>query len=253
MNAKVRLSSDHDGVFELTLDDPENDNRLSDELCHDLIAELTRVAAHPAARVLVLAATGEVFSGGATRENLRSILAGKTHVKDIDLPAHMLAFPLPIVAALEGHSVGGGLILALCCDIVIAAESSRYGLNFTDLGFTPGMGSTQLLPALVGTSFALEMMLTATFYKGRDLRGRGLFTHVVPKGEVLSTARDLARRIADKPRHVVELVKNEIAGPRRMAMESALRREHEMHQACFSHPDTFATMERNYLDKSGIR
>jgi polyketide biosynthesis enoyl-CoA hydratase PksI len=250
MSSKVRVSSGNDGVFELILDDPQNDNRLSDDLCRDLIAELTRLAGDPALRVLILAGTKDVFSAGATRENLRSIVGGKTHVKDTALPVRVLEFPLPIVAALEGNSVGGGLILALCCDIVVAAEGSRYGVNFTDLGFTPGMGSTQLLPALIGTSFAMEMMLTATFYKGKDLRGRGLFTHIVPMDEVFATARDVARRIADKPRHVLELVKSELAGPRRKAMESALAREHGMHQVCFSHPETLAMMERNYLDKT---
>ena len=65
-------------------------------------------------------------------------------------------------------------MLALCADITVASESGRYGVNFTDLEFTPGMGATALLPALAGHGFASEMMLTAKLYKGRELAGRGL-------------------------------------------------------------------------------
>jgi len=109
------------------------------------------------------------------------------------------------------------------------------------------MGTTSLLPALVGYSFASEMILTAKFYKGRELRDRGLFNYVVSADEVLRVALELARRIAEKPRHVLELIKDTLVLPRRRALQEALSREHLMHKVCFSRPDTTLRIEETYL------
>lgn len=138
-------------------------------------------------------------------------------------------------------------MLALCCDILVASESSRYGVNFTNMGFTPGMGTTSLLPALVGHHFASEMMLTGKLYKGRELKGRGLFNYVVPAEEVLDVSLDIARRIAEKPRHVIEMLKETLSLPRRQALQEAVSREHLMHKICFSRSDTAAHIESTYL------
>jgi polyketide biosynthesis enoyl-CoA hydratase PksI len=137
--------------------------------------------------------------------------------------------------------------LALCCDISVAAESSRYGANFTAMGFTPGGGITNLLPTLVGYNFAMEMMLTARFYKGRDLAQRGLFNYVLPKDEVLPQALTLARAIADKPAHVLEMLKDTLSLPRRQALLEAQGREHLLHKICFSQKQTQSHLEQAYL------
>jgi polyketide biosynthesis enoyl-CoA hydratase PksI len=154
---------------------------------------------------------------------------------------------VPMIAALEGHAVGAGLAVALCCDIVVASESARYGANFTGMGFTPGVGVTSLLPALVGYGFAVEMMMTAKLYKGRELMERRLFTHVVPGGEVLALAMDIAQRIAERPRHILTMLKAELALPRRHMLMEALAREHTMHQICFSRSETRALIEEGYV------
>src|SRR6185295_5988387 len=105
--------------------------------------------------------------------------------------------------------------------------------------FTPGMGTTALLPALVGSAFAAEMLLTGKFYKGRELNGRGLFNHVVPRDQVMPLARDLARSIALKQRPVLEMIKDALATSRRVALQEALSRERMMHKASFGDPDAW--------------
>ena len=100
---------------------------------------------------------------GSGVEELKQIAAGNLMVRDLSLPHQLLEFPVPTIAAMEGHAVGGGLVLALLCDVVVAASERRFGLNFTDLGLTPGMGSTRLLAELVGHHFAAEMLLTSRF------------------------------------------------------------------------------------------
>jgi polyketide biosynthesis enoyl-CoA hydratase PksI len=171
-------------------------------------------------------------------ETLDEIAAGNFAVKDLQLPAQLLSFSAPVIGVLQGAAVGGGLALALYCDITVAAVERRYGFNFTALGFTPGMGMTGLLPALVGASFAAEMLLSARFYSGAELQRRGLFTHLLPAAEVRPFALDLALQMIDKPREVLALTKAALAAPRRQALEAALEQEDTMHRICFSRPET---------------
>jgi polyketide biosynthesis enoyl-CoA hydratase PksI len=249
MPNRIRVRPVEDGIFELNIHDPETQNRVTEELCDEMESALKQLSTEPALKVLVITGTKEVFCAGAAMDVLRKLSAGRSLV-ELTIPGQVLSFPVPVVAALEGHAVGGGLVLAICCDILVASESSRYGFNFTDMGFTPGMGTTALLPAMVGHSFAAEMLLTARFYKGRELAGRALFNHVVPSGEVLPVAWDLARRMAEKPRPVLEMLKGALAGPRRAALEQAFPAECAMHRACFSQPETWSIVNGNYLEKT---
>jgi polyketide biosynthesis enoyl-CoA hydratase PksI len=242
----VKVSHLGEATALLVIDDVENGNRLSERLCDEFTGALADLAKDPALRVLILSGTPKVFCAGATLESLRRIAGGEVDVKDLTIARRILEFPVPVVGAIEGHAVGGGLLMAACCDITVASETSRYGLNFTDLGFTPGMGATALLPALVGPQFAAEMMMTAKFYKGRELKHRGLFTHIVPAAEVMPLALDLAARIAAKPRHVLEMLKETLSLPRRGALDSAIARESLMHRICFSRPETAALIEDSY-------
>jgi polyketide biosynthesis enoyl-CoA hydratase PksI len=244
----VRIESTKDGIFHLNIDDPANQNRLTQELCEELKAALAVLANEASMKVLILSGRKEVFCAGASLELLRQISTDGA-VEDLVIGHQLLGLSVPVLAAMEGHAVGGGLVLGMCCDITIASETSRYGLNFLTMGFTPGMGTTGLVPALVGPSFAAEMMLTGKFYKGRDLRGRGLLTHIVPGEEVLSKTWDLARSMADKPKYALEMVKDAVMAPRRHAFQDALSRERLMHKACFSNPEAWAMIEKSYLGK----
>lgn len=243
----IRVREVEPGIAELTLDDAEHDNRLSDRLCDELLAALATLADDPGLKVLLLRGRPDVFCAGATMEALQRVLAGTLHVKDLLLSRPMLDFPVPIVGALEGHAVGGGLVLALCCDLVVAARNRRYSMNFTRMGFTPAMGTTTLLPAAVGAATAAEMTLTARYYRGGDLDGRGFFNAVVPADQVVEHALDLARRIAEQPRHVLELTKDALAQPRRHLLREAMSREHLMHRVCFGRPEVAEIVAETYL------
>ncbi|WP_392481398.1 polyketide synthase [Nostoc sp. C110] len=247
MSEIVTLSCLEDGICQINLNDPKNDNRLTDELVDNLLKTLAECSKTPHLKVLLLTGLPNVFCGGASLDVLQKLLRGDTEVKDLLLPAQLLRFPVPIIAAMEGHAVGGGLLIALCCDVIVAAEESRYGVNFAGLGFTPGMGTTSLLSLLVGPLFAHEMILTAKLYKGRELHGRRLFNDVVPKQKVMEVAMDLARNIAEKPKHVLEMLKDTLALPRQRALQEAMSREHLMHTVCFNHPDTQSIVKDMYI------
>lgn len=247
MSTLVTKTKIEEGVVRLHMNDPARQNRLSEELSAQLIAALHELANDPALHVLVLTGRSDVFCAGATREQLEGMTQGRMPAQALSLPERMLAFPFPIIGAMEGHAVGGGLSLALCCDMTIAAESSRYGANFTELGFTPGMGIVSLLPMLVGHAFASEMLLGARLYKGRELARRGLFSEVVPARDVLQVALDLAHGVAGKPRDVLAMVKESLAVPRRRALADGGVIEKLMHLVSFSSPESRALIESTYL------
>jgi polyketide biosynthesis enoyl-CoA hydratase PksI len=246
----LRLETD---ISLLRLDDAGHDNRLTLELCADWISALEELAKDRTIKVLIISGAPNIFCAGASLESLKKVSAGEVQVVDLQLPDRLLSFPVPVVAALEGHAVGGGLIAALCCDLVVAAKGRRYGVNFTRLGFVPGMGTMQLLPAMVGHQLAAEMILTGRSYKGEELERRGLFNYVVPSSDVYPLALDLARQLAEKPRHVLEMVKATLSVSRRTALLESMSREHLMHQICFSRPETVDLIEQNYLASSDSR
>lgn len=243
----VRVERIEEGLAEVRLDDGAHQNRLTEPLCRKLIDALASLRADRDVKAVLLSGRPDVFCGGATQEALAIVSSGEVNALDLALPAQMLSFPVPIVGALAGHAVGGGFAIALCCDVMVASETSRYGANFTDLGFTPGMGVTALLPALIGHHHAMEMMATARLYRGAELRERALFNRVVPSNEVHPVALDIARRIAEKPRHVLEMLKGTLAVERRRSLEGAMWSEHLMHRISFSYPDATRRIAENYL------
>lgn len=246
----ANISTTHleEGVFQLQMDAPETKNQLNAEMIEALSVALTALSNESTLKVLILRGRKDIFCAGGTLDMLKDLSSGQTSVKALLQPlvGQIFGFPVPIIGALEGHALGGGLMLALFCDILVAAEKSRYGANFTSLGFTPGMGATSLLPALVGHHFASEMLFSAKLYRGRELKGRGLFNHIVPADDVMDVALDIALRIAEKPPHVLKMLKETLSRPRRQALEDALYREHLMHEICFAYPETKALIEATY-------
>lgn len=234
-------------IYRLEMTSPSTQNRLDEGLFRDVIAGFDVAARQSDLKVLVIAGGRDVFCGGASLDVLQKLARREASEKSFfALPDRFFSFPMPIVGAVGGHAVGGGLMLALYCDLLVGAEDSRYGLNFTDLGFTPGMGATGLLASAIGPHLANEMILTGKLYKGRELREMSLFNRVVPADQVETTCLDLARRIAEKPAHVLALLKETMSLPRRIALPEALQREEMMHRLCFSVPETANLIERNY-------
>jgi polyketide biosynthesis enoyl-CoA hydratase PksI len=197
----------------------------------------------------------DVFLTGASAATLRAIVGhpeirrtSQGAVNHLTL-AQFADFPLPVVGAIEGHAIGGGLSFALTlCDVTVAAEESRYGFNYATLGFTPGMGTTSLVSHLVGQPFANEMILTGKLYRGQALSGRGLFSEVVPKAQVTPEALDIARRMAAVPRRTLEILKGTLALPRQQWVHAGHVQEDLMHRLTLDDPEALKRIEASYTD-----
>ncbi len=242
----VRLAVDDRGVATISMNDGPGRNAMSESFIRELFDTLRALATCAEARVAVLLGQPEVFSAGASREMLEAILDGKLAPADILLPRAVLDVPVPVIAAMEGHAVGGGLALGLCADIILIARESSYGCNFMNLGFTPGMGTTRLLEHVLSPAIAHEMMYTGQVFRGAHFEGRSGFNYILPRIQVRARAMDLATRIAEKPRTAVEALKRTLSTRKRQAFEAARTEEAAMHAITFAGPDVRRLIEEHY-------
>ena len=148
--------------------------------------------------------------------------------KRLDYRGEMDRCPQPIIAAIRGFALGGGLELALACDIRIAAEDAQLGLTEVTLGIIPGGGGTQRLPRLIGRGKALEMILTGARIPAAEALSIGLVEHVVPVAELLPSAQALARRIAEKPPIALRYAKEAVVSGLALPLADGLRLESDL-------------------------
>jgi len=246
----VQLDVDDRGIATIAMCDVAGRNAMSEAFVRELSDALAALTTCARARVAVLLGLPDVFSSGASRETLRAILDGKLAPTDIVLPRAVLDVPVPVIAAMEGHAVGGGFALGLCADIILIARESSYGCNFISLGFTPGMGTTRLLQHVLAPPIAHEMMYTGQFFRGSHFEGRSGFNYILPRAHVRPKAMDLAARIAEKPRVAVETLKRALSVDKRQAFETARATEAMMHTITFAGPDVRRLIEEDYVGPS---
>ena len=195
-------------IATLTLSQPERRNALNQAMWSELRSCLHEAADNPP-RALLVTGSGGHFSAGADLQPdnpmfaqlLKTIQqkdssAARRLIRELKATADLLAaFPAPTIAAIEGNCVGGGLELALACDIRVAAHSARLGLPEVRLGFIPDIGGTARLTHLLGPGRAAEMILTARLVKAEEALFIGLCQRLCADGEALTTAQQMAEDI----------------------------------------------------------
>ncbi len=241
----ITLSIDDEGIAVLHMRDEEGKNAFSRTFVEQLLDRLQSLV-DERVKVCVVRGLDEVFCAGGDRQMLLDLAEGRVAPYDLLLTRSLLEVPVPTIAAMGGHAVGGGLIFGLCCDVVLMGRESRYGCNFMDMGFTPGMGTTGLLQIAVGEYLAAEMMFGCQYFKGAHFEGRANVNYVLPRDKVLDKALAVARRMSDKPRFALTLLKRSLTLGRRKAFEDARTAESMMHEICFAHPETSARIRENY-------
>lgn len=239
---------DDKGIAVLKMQDVSRKNVFSHEFVESFIQALEQIEAREPA-VMIIQGLDDVFSGGADKDSLMELANGKIVVRDLVISERLLNTRFPVISAMKGHAMGGGLVIGLCSDIVIMAQESRYGAVFMNMGFTPGMGTTTLLPLLFGPYVAGEMMLTGRRYKGKELEGRGGINYILPKVQVEDKARDIALQIAEKNRKSVHLLKYTLAAPKKKLLIEARLQEDLMHTISFGYPETKAIIDELYASR----
>ena len=216
ITAKAMLTrAVENGVATLALNHPPA-NTLTLDLLLELEAAFDALAADRAVKAIIVTGSGRFFIAGAdirvlagipsSREGTEMALRGQAIFNKIE------ACPRPVIAAINGVCLGGGLELAICCHIRLATEGARFGQPEINLGIIPGFGATQRLSRLIGRSKATELILTGDLISAQEAKALGLLSQVVPPEDLLRQAQGLAGKIASKGQ---------------LAVRSALRAIHE--------------------------
>ena len=200
-----------DGVATLVVDRPPL-NALSYQAKEEIGACLEEIAADPSVRcVVVFGAGGRAFSVGSDIKEFPEVTARRLGrqraVHEHALYNRLDFFPVPTIAAIEGHCLGGGLELALACDLRVASDASRLGLPEVTLGVFPAGGGTERLPRLIGESQARELIYTGEPVDAQEAWRIGLVNRVAPAGQALETAQALGRSIAARSAITLRAVK----------------------------------------------
>lgn len=233
----VAVSAVEPGIVQVTMQDRDHKNTFTPDLIFGLIRAFAAIAAHPDYKVVILTGYDNYFATGGTREGLLGLYEGKGQFTDANFYSLALDCPIPVIAAMQGHGIGGGFVMGLFADFVILSRESVYTTNFMKYGFTPGMGATYIIPKKLGISLGEELLLNAGNYRGADLEKRGVPFPVYGRSEVLTQALHLARQIAEKPRGSLITLKDHLVAPMREELPGIIAKEVAMHAKTFHQPE----------------
>ena len=221
-----------DHVVTITLNRPDVLNAQNNPMRQELFAVFAGLKQDEDVRAIVVTGAGErAFSAGA---DIKEFLEPppptrfREQRKRLDYRGEMDRCPQPIIAAIRGFALGGGLELALACDIRIAAEDAQLGLTEVNLAIIPGGGGTQRLPRVVGRGKALEMILTGARVPAAEALRIGLVERVVPAAELLPAAQALARTMADKAPVALHYAKEAVVSGLGLPLADGLRLENDL-------------------------
>jgi enoyl-CoA hydratase/carnithine racemase len=229
-------------------------NLVTRELLDELAAALATLAAAAPGDVRAVVVTGRgdrAFSAGShvgEFEAQRGPSGRERLALEERVSSALASLPMPTIAAIEGNALGGGLELALCCDLRIASSTARFGLPEVRLAVTPGSGGTQRLPRAVGAARAKELILTGRIIDAGDAERIGLVHEVVPVGAALARADAIAAEIAERGPLAVREAKRLIDTSLDVPLETGLAAELEASIRIFA-SDDLAEGARAFLDK----
>jgi len=215
-----------DDIVVLKLNRPQVRNALNLEVRQRLAAEATRYAADPVIRCLIITGSEQVFAAGADIGEMAEFGPIEAMARNVQQYWRTLMdCPKPLIAAVEGFALGGGLELALCADIIVAGEGAKLGLPEVKIGILPGGGGTQKLARLIGSKRAMLLLLTGRMFGAAEALSMGVVSEVAPAGQALARALDVAREIAAMPPISVQQIKEIVHAGLNAPLDTALMLE----------------------------
>ena len=248
MGEFVRVERDG-AIATIRLDRPPM-NALTAQGQDELAAAAADVAADPAIRAVVIYGGGKVFAAGVDIKEMADAGYPRMAADSRRLQAAFTSVakvPKPVVAAVNGYALGGGLELALCADFRVAGESARLGQPEILLGIIPGAGGTQRLPRLIGPARAKDIIYTGRFVPAPEALEIGLVDRVVPDAETYQAARDLVARYATGPALALRAAKQAIDDGLETDLDTGLEIERLHFSGLFATEDQRAGM-RSFVE-----
>jgi 2-(1,2-epoxy-1,2-dihydrophenyl)acetyl-CoA isomerase len=225
-----------EGIATITLNRPQSRNAYTTEMGDEITEAFRRFEGDDAVRCIILTGAGNAFCAGVDLEHLKAHSEGRNASKGPrlgeedflrKLPLEMARSPKPILAAINGHAVGVGMTMVMPCDVRIAAHDAKLGFVFARLGILPGLGSTHLLPRLVGMAHAQELVLTGRKILGTRAAEIGLVNEALPADQVMARARAIAAEMAEIDPVVLAHAKRALYFGAEHSMAEAMTNEQE--------------------------
>jgi 2-(1,2-epoxy-1,2-dihydrophenyl)acetyl-CoA isomerase len=202
-----------DRVATITLNRPDKLNAFTGEMIDTWASSLAKAQADEQVNVIVVTGNGRAFCAGGDVARMGdgepTPLQHKNQLWDHihRIPKTLEGVDKPVIAMVNGLTVGAGMGMSLMCDVRIAAESARFSTGYVRVGLVPGDGDTYFLPRLVGSAKALELLWTADFIEAADALRLGIVNRVVPDGQLKEATYAFARQIADGPQVPIRMIK----------------------------------------------
>jgi enoyl-CoA hydratase/carnithine racemase len=226
-------------VATVRINRPDALNALNSVVVRELVAALDSLERNDSVRCVVLTGSDKAFCAGADIKEMAKLSAADIEASDHLKPVwdRAASFEKPLIAALSGYALGGGLELAMCCDIIIASEGTKLGQPEINIGIIPGGGGTQRLPRAVGKHKAMEMILTGAAITAEEAKALGLVNRLVPPGKHLEEATKMAVEISAKAPLAVRAAKKAVAASQDLALSQGLEVALDMFHDLFATED----------------
>ena len=226
------------GVGLITLNRPEALNALNAELMTEVVDAATTFDRDPQIGAIVITGSAKAFAAGADIKQMQPQGFPQVYMDDLFADWDRLAgVRKPVIAAVAGYALGGGCELAMLCDMLIAADTAKFGQPEIKLGVIPGIGGSQRLTRAVGKAKAMEMILTGRMMDAVEAERSGLVSRIVPAGELVAEALKTAATIAGFSQPVVAMAKEAVNRAKELSLTEGVRFERRLFQATFATAD----------------
>lgn len=231
-------------VAVVTLNRPQKYNALTADMLDELVSTLKQLDGQPEVRAIVLSGSPKAFSAGADTGTLASASATELWRSGFSEKWDRVGeIEKPLIAAVSGYALGGGLELALLCDIIIADETAQFGLPESHIGIIPGAGGTQRLVRAVGKSLAMEMLLGGRRINAREAIQAGLVSRIVAAEELEQQALALAGQVAKAAPLAAVMIKKAVAASYEMPLSAGVAYERVLSALIADSEDRTAGLE----------
>ena len=229
-----------EGIGYLRLNRPDVRNAINREMIDEVLDALGHIDKDDEIRVLIITGVGKAFQAGADIAELKQMKTMEVlrwNERVVRINASLEKLRQPVIAAINGPAMGGGLELAISCTFRIIAESAKLGLPEVKLGIIPGTGGTQRLPRLIGKGHAAEMLFTGEIVDAQKAHRIGLVNKVVKDGEAVKASESLAARIMVNAPIAIEMTKDAMEIGKDLPLEQAIQYSQKNCVTCFSTHD----------------
>ncbi|MBO3662602.1 enoyl-CoA hydratase-related protein [Microbacterium stercoris] len=222
----------------ITLDRPQALNALNNQVMRDLVDAMSALDADEGIGAIVITGSDRAFAAGADIKEMEGLQGRDIAVSgQFDGWYRVAAVRTPVIAAVAGYALGGGCELAMMCDVILAADTAKFGQPEITLGVIPGMGGTQRLVRAIGYFKAAELVLSGRLVDAQEAERIGLVSRVVPAAELLDEAGKLAESIAAKPLPALYAAKAALDAALETPLAEGLRLEKHLFASLFDTAD----------------